>query len=117
MDLKNFSRHVRICIIATSACRAVDQQVLAPSHMSRTMHHLVRRDVVQNEADSLCSVQPGWHRNQFTLRQPDELRVRAADRQRGNYLAWFDSRDTVKSQSTRPTRSHPGVKGSGGDSG
>jgi hypothetical protein len=29
------------------------------------------------------------------LRQADELRVRAADRQRGNYLAWFDSRNTV----------------------
>jgi hypothetical protein len=59
------------------------------------MQHLVRRDVVQNEADSLGGVQPRWHRNQFTLRQADELRVRTADRQRSNYLAWFDSRDTV----------------------
>ena len=58
------------------------------------MQHLVRRDVVQHEADSLGGVQPGWHRNQLTLRQADELRVRAVDRHRGNYLAWFDSRDT-----------------------
>ena len=42
------------------------------------MQHLVRRDVVQHEADSLGGVQPGWHRNQFTLRQADELRVRTA---------------------------------------
>ena len=56
------------------------------------MQHLVRRDVVQHEADSLGGVQPGWHRNQFTLRQADELRVRTVDRQRGNSLAWFDSR-------------------------
>ena len=59
------------------------------------MQHLVRRDVVQHEADRLGGVQPRWHRNQFTLRQADELRVRAADRQCGNYLAWFDCRDAV----------------------
>src|SRR5205809_3384754 len=58
------------------------------------MQHLVPRDVVQHEADSLGSVQPRWHRNQFMLLQADELRVRTADRQRGNYLAWFDSGDT-----------------------
>src|SRR6185369_15594884 len=34
-------------------------------------------------------------RNQLALRQADELRVSTVDRQRGNYLAWFDSRDTV----------------------
>ena len=59
------------------------------------MHHLVRSDVIENEADSRGGVQPGRHRDQFTLRQADELRVRAADRQRANYLAWFDSEDTV----------------------
>src|SRR6266508_3229706 len=80
---------------ADPACRAVNQRALARSDVSRTMHHLVRRDVVQHEADSLGGVQPGWHRNQLTLRQADELRVSTADRQRGNYLAWFDSRDTV----------------------
>jgi hypothetical protein len=58
------------------------------------MQHLVRRDVVQDEADSLGGVQPRRHRNQFTLRQADELRVRTIDRQRANYLAWFDSGDT-----------------------
>src|SRR5215813_8571679 len=55
------------------------------------MQHLVRSDVIQNQADSLCGVQPGWHRNQLTLRQADELRVGAADRHRGNDLTWFDS--------------------------
>jgi hypothetical protein len=59
------------------------------------MQHLVSRDVVQHETDSLGGVQPGWHRNQFTLREADELRVSTVDRQRGNYLAWFDSSDTV----------------------
>src|SRR6476661_6547222 len=43
------------------------------------MQHLVCRDVVQQEADSLGGIQPRWHRNQFPLRQADELRVRAAD--------------------------------------
>src|SRR5262249_7646472 len=77
------------------ACRGVNQRALARSDVSGTMQHLVRRDVVQHEADRLGGVQPGWHRNQFPLRQADELRVRAGDRQRGNYLAWFDSRDTA----------------------
>src|SRR6266849_5843925 len=59
------------------------------------MQHLVRRDVIQHEADSLGCVQPRWHRNEFTLRQADELRVCTAYRQRGNYLAWLDPRDTL----------------------
>src|SRR6516225_10937728 len=63
--------------------------------MSRTMQHLVRRDVIQDEAHSLGSVQPRWYRNEFTLGQTDELRVCTAYRQRGNYLAWLDSRDTL----------------------
>jgi hypothetical protein len=29
------------------------------------------------------------------LRQADEFRVRAVDRQRGNYLAWLESRDAA----------------------
>src|SRR5947209_14566509 len=73
----------------------VNQHALARSDLSGAMQHLVRRDVVQHEADSLGGVQPGWHRHQFTWWQADELRVRAADRQRGNYLARFDSRDTL----------------------
>src|SRR5207248_9202830 len=77
------------------ACRAVDQHALAHSDFGGAMQHLVSRDVVQHEADGLGGVQPRWHWNQFTLRQADELRVRAANRQRGNYLTWFDSRDTV----------------------
>ena len=80
---------------ADPACRAVDQHALARSDLNGTMHHLVRRDVVQPKADSLGGIQPGWHRDQFTLRQADELRVGTVDRQRGNYPAWFDSRDTV----------------------
>src|SRR5262249_49478832 len=60
-----------------------------------TMQHLVCGDVVQHQADSLCGVQSGWHRNQFVLRQADELSVGTAYWQRGHDLAWFDSRDTV----------------------
>jgi hypothetical protein len=59
------------------------------------VQHLVRRDVVQHEADGLCGAQPGRHRDQLPLRQADELRIRAGDRQCGNYVARFDSRDTV----------------------
>ena len=73
----------------------MNQRALARSDIGAAMQHLVRRDVVQHETDSLGSVQPGWHRNQLTLRQADKLRVSAVDRQRGNYLALFDSRDTV----------------------
>jgi hypothetical protein len=102
---------------ADSPCRAVNQHALARSDLSGAMQHLVRSDVIQNEADSLCGVQPGWHRNQFTLRQADELRVSTADRQRGNYLAWFDSRDSVAEpihhSNKIPSRceGHPGCLG------
>src|SRR5262245_4533342 len=72
----------------------MNQRALALSDVSRTIQHLVRRDVVQHEADSLSWVQPRWHRNEFTLWQTDELGIRTTYRQRGNYLAWFDSRDT-----------------------
>jgi hypothetical protein len=54
------------------------------------MQHLVSRDVVQDEADRLRGIQPRWHRNQFTLRQADALRVRSVDRQRGNELTRFE---------------------------
>ena len=81
------------------------------------MQHLVRRDVIQHEADSLGGVQPRRYRNEFTLGQADELRVCTAYRQRGNYLPWLDSRDTLPSRSTTPIRSQPGVKGSAGFSG
>ena len=60
----------------------------------RAMQHLICRDVVQHEADRFGSIQPGWHRNQFTLRQADELRVGPVDRHRGNDKAWFDSGGT-----------------------
>src|SRR5262245_25409369 len=59
------------------------------------MQHLIRRDVVQNDADGLGSVQTGWRWNQFALRQADELRVRAVYGHRGNDLARFESGDTV----------------------
>src|SRR5690348_972024 len=59
------------------------------------MHHLESGDVVQNEAYRLGRVQPRWHRNQFTLREADELRVRTTYWKRGNFLSWLDSGDTV----------------------
>src|SRR5574342_138678 len=68
---------------------------LARFDLGGAMQHLIRRGVVQNEADGLGGVQPGWHRNQLALRQADELRVRAVYGHRGNYLARFDSGDTV----------------------
>jgi hypothetical protein len=75
------------------------------------MQHLVRRDVVQHEADSLGGVQPGWHRNQLTLWQADELGVSTGDRQRGDYLAWFDSRDTVAESIHHANKIPPRRKG------
>src|SRR5262245_851719 len=59
------------------------------------MQHLIRRDVIQNDADGLGGVQTEWHRDQFALRQADELRVRAVYGHRGNDLARFESGDTV----------------------
>ena len=82
------------------------------------MHHLVRCDVIQHEADSLGGVQPRGHRNEFTLGQADELCVCTAYRQRGNYLAWLDSRDTLAEPIHHANQIPPGgVKGSGGFSG
>jgi hypothetical protein len=70
------------------------------------------------KADRLGGVQPGWRRNQVTLRQADELGVRAADRQRGDDLARFDSRDTVAEPIHHANQiPPPGVTGSGGVSG
>src|SRR5262249_22570289 len=47
---------------ADPACRAVNQHALARFDLSGAIQHLVRRDVVQHEADSLGGVQPRWHR-------------------------------------------------------
>ena len=63
------------------------------------MQHLVRRDVVQNDADSLGGVQPVWHRNQFTLRQADELR--------GGVSGWMPSRHDVAQGDACSQHSHP----------
>src|SRR5262249_32999216 len=76
---------------AHPACRAVNQHALARFDSSGAMQHLVRRDVVEHEADALGRIEPGWHRHELTVRQTDELRVRAVDRQRGNDLARLDS--------------------------
>ena len=43
------------------------------------MQHLIRRDVVQNEADGTDGVQPGRHRNQLALRQVQHQLHRAND--------------------------------------
>ncbi len=75
------------------------------------MQHLVRRDVVQYEANRLGGIQPGWHRNQFTLRQADELRVSTADRQRGDDLARFDSRDAIAEPIHHANQIPPGREG------
>src|SRR5262245_34392970 len=53
---------------AHPTCRAVNQRALARPDMSRTMQHLVRRDVIQYEADGLGGVQARWHRNQLAFR-------------------------------------------------
>lgn len=49
--------------------------------------YLIRRHVVQNDADGLGRIEPGWHRDQLALRQADELRLGTVDRQRGEYLS------------------------------
>jgi len=50
------------------------------------------RDVVQQKADYLGGVHPGWHRNHLlALRQADVLRVCPVDGQRGHNLTGFDS--------------------------
>src|SRR4029078_1638901 len=73
----------------------MDQHPLAWCDLRGTVQHLVRGDIVQNEADSLCVVQPAWHWDQFMLGQADKLCIRTKNRQRGNDLAWFDSGDNV----------------------
>src|SRR5262245_33858400 len=71
----------------------MNQYTLARSDLGRAMQHLVCRDVVENEADSLARVQGSRHWHEFTLRQAYVLRIRAEDRQRGDDLTWFDVRD------------------------
>lgn len=59
------------------------------------MQHLIRGDVIENEAHGLRGVQAGWHRNQLVLRDADEFRVCTADRECGNDLTRADSRNGV----------------------
>src|SRR5436190_10426306 len=73
----------------------MNQRALTWFDLSGTIHHLVRGDVVQHEGHSLGCVHAGWHRNEFTLRQANELRVTPVDWHRGNHLTWFHSGDTV----------------------
>src|SRR5262245_8640619 len=70
----------------------MNQHALAWSDLGAAMQHLVRRHVGQNETDGLGGVQARRYRNQVTLRKADKLRVRATDRERGDDLAWRDSR-------------------------
>src|SRR5262245_9300392 len=65
---------------ADPTCRAVNQGALSRPDVSGAMQHLVRRDVVQYEADRLGGVQPGWNREQFGFEPADEIRVCAVDR-------------------------------------
>lgn len=78
---------------ADPARGAVNQRTLARFDVGGAMHHLVRRDVVQYEADGFGGVQAGGHRDHFTLRQADELCVRTFDGHSGDNLSWFESRD------------------------
>jgi hypothetical protein len=83
-------RERQICALTD----AVKDTVYAIIREAVNLVHEVELPVIdrEHEADSLGGVQPRWHRNQFTLRQADEVRVRAGDRQRGNDLAWFSYR-------------------------
>jgi hypothetical protein len=58
------------------------------------MQHLVRGNVVQDEAHGVGGVQPGRYGDDVAFRQADELRVRSADRHGGNGLVELDSGDT-----------------------
>jgi hypothetical protein len=60
------------------------------------VQHLVHRHVVQHEARGLDGIDAGRHRYEFGLRQADELRVRAADRKRGNALSRLDTEYAVR---------------------
>lgn len=80
---------------ADSTCRAVNQNALTRSDLGGAMQHLVRGDVVKDEADSLGGIELGRHRYQFVLRQADEFRVRSVNRQRRDRLARFHTSDTV----------------------
>jgi hypothetical protein len=93
---------------ADAASGAVNQHALSRDHLRRAMQHLVRGDVVEDQADRLGGIDAGRHRNQIPLRQADVLRVRAEDRQRGDELAWLDfanaAADSVDDADNIPAR-------------
>src|SRR5579872_3393135 len=69
------------------------QHPLAWVYVHGTMHHLVSRDVIQDETDSLGRIQSRWHRHQLAFRQTDDLCICTVDRQPGDNLPWLDFRD------------------------
>ena len=72
---------------ADATCGSVNQHALARLDASGAMHHLVRRDVVQHQADRFAWVQAGRHRHQFLVRQTDELGVPTSHGQSRHHLA------------------------------
>lgn len=90
---------------------AVDQDRLSGFDLGQAVQHLIRGNVVENEADGLRGVQTCGDWYQFPLRQADEFCVGSADRHRCYDLAGFNSDTPEPNRSTTPIRSHPGVKG------
>jgi len=72
----------------------MNQDALPRPNRRRSMKHLKRRHVVQDETDGLSSVQAGRHRNELALRQTDVFGVSPADRKRRDGLAWRNPGNT-----------------------
>jgi hypothetical protein len=93
--------------------------MVAPRGMPLLRRSRFRRWPVEHEHDlaGYASLPEQLLRNQFTLRQADELRVSTVNRQRGNYLACFDSSDTIAEPIHHANQIPPRRKGTGGVSG
>src|SRR5581483_1744544 len=59
----------------------MNQDALAVPDLRGAMEHLVRRDVVQDQADSPGGLQASRYRDQFTFRQADKLGIYSVNRQ------------------------------------
>ena len=83
---------------ANAACSSVDQHALTALSLGRSMQHLIRGDVIQNNGDGFPRVESRRYGDEFALGHTHILRVAPVDGHRGDCLAQFEVRHTFAHQ-------------------